>query len=303
MKTIKIDVQNTETKKIQKILLGSIAPRPIALASTVDKNGLPNLSPFSFFNVFSANPPIAIFSPARRVRDNTTKHTLENIQETKEVVISVVTKEIVEQVSLSSCEYAKNIDEFQKAGLTQVNSESIKPFRVKESPVNLECKVNDIISLGKTHGAGNLIICEIKIIHINKNILDQNENIDREKLNLVGRLDDDWYCETNYNSLFKAIKPNRNLGIGVDNIPDNIKNSSILNGNDLGKLGNVEALPDSGEISKFKNNNKEVLNILNNTANDEEMGKELHVFAKKLLEDNKTHEAWKVLLIDKLNFS
>lgn len=299
METIKINVQKTETKKIQKILLGTVAPRPIALASTIDKNGNPNLSPFSFFNVFSAKPPIAIFSPARRIRNNTIKHTLENIQETKEVVINIVTKEIIEQVSLSSSEYKKGINEFQKSGLNQINSELVKPFRVKESPVNFECKVKDIISLGESHGAGNLIICEIKIIHIDKKILNENGDIDRKKINLVGRLDGNWYSETNYNSLFEVIKPNKNLGIGVDKIPNNIKKSSILNGNDLGKLGNIEIIPNKKDISIFKNNNNEILKILNNTTDDKKKKEELHRFAKKLLENNKINAAWKTLLIDK----
>jgi len=208
MKNIKsIDPINLETKKLHKILLSSIAPRPIAFASTIDSNGNVNLSPFSYFNVFSSNPPILIFSPSRRVRDNTTKHTLENAMETKEVVINVVNFPIVEQMSKSSVEYEKGVNEFIETGLTQVKSLLVKPPRVLESPISFECKVQDIISLGKSGGAGQLIIAKVVQIHIDKKFIDNKGDIDSEKLDLVARMGGDWYTRTTKESMFKIPKP------------------------------------------------------------------------------------------------
>ena len=238
--------------QLHQYLLGSVGPRPIALASTIDDDGTPNLSPYSFSNVFSANPPIAIFSPARRVRDNTTKHTLENVKLNKEVVINIVSYDMVQQTSLSSTEYAAGVNEFLKAGFTPIESEKVSPFRVKESPVQLECKVLDIIALGQEGGAGNLVICEIVMLHINDRILDDVGAIDPNKLDLVGRLGGNWYCRSSFDALFEVEKPLRSLGIGVDNIPENIRYSSILSGNDLGILGNVEALPTQVEVDAFR---------------------------------------------------
>ncbi|MAZ01439.1 MAG: flavin reductase [Flavobacteriales bacterium] len=300
METVKINTQTSKTQEIQKILLGAVAPRPIALASTIDANGKPNLSPFSFFNVFSANPPIAIFSPARRIRDNTTKHTLENIKKTKEVVINVVTRDIVEKVSLSSCEYDKGVNEFLKAGLQAVKSETIKPFRVKESPISFECKVKEVISLGEKNGAGNLIICEIKMIHIKKDIINNEGDIDRKKINLVGRLNGNWYCETNFESLFEVAKPNKKLGIGVDNIPDEIKNNSLFDENDIGKLGNIDNLPTKEDVSLFLENNIEINQIIKEKYNHKKIKIILFEKAKEFLQENEIKKAWNTLLIESL---
>jgi flavin reductase (DIM6/NTAB) family NADH-FMN oxidoreductase RutF len=287
--------------KLHSYLLSSVGPRPIALASTLDDNGNPNLSPFSFFNIFSANPPIAIFSPARRVRNNTTKHTLENVLSNKEVVINIVTEDIVQQTSLSSTEYENGVNEFIKAGFTPINSETVAPFRVKESPVQLECKVNEVISLGDEGGAGNLVICEIKMVHINEDILDDDGTIDPNKLKLVGRMGGNWYCKTTNESIFEVVKPIKNLGIGIDKIPQRIKNSYILSGNDLGMLGNIEALPSVEEVEKYKNENYTINEILNFSNEDEEAREGLHHRAKELLSQGKIENAWKTLLIDKIN--
>lgn len=239
--------------QLHSYLLGAVAPRPIALASTLDENGNPNLSPFSFFNVFGANPPIAIFSPARRVRDNTTKHTLENAKKTGEVVINVVNYNMVQQTSLASTEYPEGVNEFVKAGLTPCKSEIVKPYRVMESPVQLECKVKDIIETGKEGGAGNLIICEIVCIHIDEKVLDDNGKIDQHKIDLVGRLGADWYVRASGNALFEVAKPLATIGIGIDSLPEHIRFSKILTGNDLGQLGNIEKLPDANEAKAYIN--------------------------------------------------
>jgi len=220
------------TAKLHGYLLSAVAPRPIAFASTIDEKGRPNLSPFSFFNVFSANPPIMIFSPARRVRDNTTKHTLENAEITKEVVINVVNYNIVQQMSLSSTEYAEGVNEFEKAGLTMLKSDIVKPFRVAESPVQFECKVNDIIKLGTEGGAGNLIICQVVKLHINNAVLNESGSIDQEKLDLVSRAGGSFYNRAK-NGFFEIPKPLSTIGIGVDALPDNVKHSKILTGNDV----------------------------------------------------------------------
>lgn len=279
--------------KLQGYLQGSVGPRPIAFASTVDKNGTPNLSPFSFFNVFSSNPPILIFSPARRVRDNTVKHTLLNAEATREVVINVVNFDIVQQASLSSTEYPDGINEFHKSGLTQVASDIVKPFRVAESPVQFECKVNEIISLGDKGGAGNLIICEVLKIHIDEAILDQDGAIDQYKIDLVSRMGGNWYSRAN-KGLFEVPKPLTTLGIGVDNIPESVRQSSIFNGNDLGMLGNVEALPTTEEVAIFVKGNFEVKGVL--SADD--ISKQ-HELAKDYLVKNDVLSAWKVLLAKK----
>ena len=234
------------TAQLQSYLQGAVAPRPISFASTMDEEGRPNLSPFSFFNMFSTNPPILIFSPARRVRGNTTKHTLENAIATKEVVINVVNYDIVQQMSLSSTEYAQGVNEFEKAGLTAIPSDIVKPFRVAESPVQFECKVNEVVALGTEGGAGNLVICEVVKIHINEEVLDENGLIDQYKIDLVSRLGGNWYSRSNQ-GLFEVPKPLASLGIGVDAIPDHIKNSRFFTGNDLGMLGNIEALPTEEE--------------------------------------------------------
>ncbi len=275
---------------LQNYLQSAVAPRPIAFASTLDANGKPNLSPFSFFNVFSCNPPIVVFSPARRVRNNTTKHTLENCIATKQVVINMVNYDIVQQASLSSTEYADGVNEFVKAGLTMLPSDMVKPYRVAESPVQLECKVNEIIVLGNQGGAGNLIICEVVKIHIREEVLDANKKIDQSKIDLVSRLGGNWYSRSNQ-GLFEVEKPLVTLGIGVDMIPDFIKESPVFNGNDLGKLGNVEALPTREEITIFVQQNFAVKGVL--SSDDEQ---KIHQKAKEYLNNNEVLSAWKVLL-------
>ena len=278
---------------LQSILQSAVAPRPIAFASTIDLDGNPNLSPFSFYNLFSTVPPILIFSPARRMRDNTIKHTLINCQNTKEVVINVVNYDIVQQMSLSSTEYADGVNEFLKSGLTQIPSDIVKPFRVKESPIQMECKVNQIIELGTEGGAGNLIICEVLKIHIQDNILDEFGKIDQTKIDLVSRLGNNWYSRANL-GLFEVEKPITTLGIGVDNIPDFVKNSTVFDGNDLGKLGNVDCLPNQEEINTFVDNNFAVKGIL--SSDDVQ---KIHNKAKEFLNINDALSAWKVLLANK----
>ncbi len=276
--------------QLQSYLQSAVAPRPIAFASTMDKSGKPNLSPFSFFNVFSSNPPILVFSPARRVRNNTTKHTLENCQATKQVVINVVNYDMVQQASLSSTEYPEGVNEFVKSGLTPIPSEMVKPYRVAESPVQFECKVIEIIALGKEGGAGNMIVCEVLKMHISEDVLDENGTIDPVKIDLVARLGANWYSRAK-EGLFEVEKPLTTLGIGVDAIPNFVKESPIFNGNDLGKLGNVEALPTEEEITIFVKQNFEVKGVL---SADDEVKK--HQLAKEYLNKNEVLTAWKVLL-------
>jgi len=274
-------------------LLGAIGPRPIAFASTLSKDGTPNLSPYSFFNVFSANPPIMIFSPARRVRNNTTKHTLINCEDTKEVVINVVNYDIVQQMSLSSTEYPEGVNEFEKSGLTMLKSDLVKPYRVKESPVQFECKVKDIIKLGKEGGAGNLIISEVVKFHVAKELFDESGKIDQYKIDQVARMGGSWYTRAN-RGMFEVPKPLSNLGIGIDQIPNEIKFSEFLNGNDLGKLGNIEALPNSTAIQEFlkTENLKEFINKSNK--------EELHLKAQDYLKSDDIFAAWCILLSKKL---
>ncbi|MFV8321535.1 flavin reductase family protein [Flavobacterium sp. LB3P21] len=290
---ITIDPKSIETAKLQGYLQSSVGPRPIAFASTIGINGIPNVSPFSFFNVFSANPPILIFSPARRVRDNSIKHTLINAEATREVVINVVNYDMVQQTSLASTEYADGVDEFIKSGLTPIASEVVKPFRVKESPVQFECKVTQVIPLGTEGGAGNLILCEVLRIHIDESILDENGAIDQHKIDLVSRLGGNWYSRSN-KGLFEVPKPLSTLGIGVDAIPDFIKESPVFDGNDLGILGNVEALPTKEEVSIFVKQNFAVKGVL---SSDDEL--KLHLEAKKYLDSNDVFSAWKVLLAER----
>lgn len=287
---ISLDPKVLSAVKTQGYLQAAVGPRPIAFASTVDEKGTPNLSPFSFFNVFSANPPILVFSPARRVRDNTVKHTLVNCQNQKEVVINVVTYDIVQQMSLSSTEYPEGVNEFLKAGLTMLPSEKIKPPRVAESPVQFECVVNEIIPLGSEGGAGNLIICEVIQIHLHESILKEDQTIDQQKLDLVSRMGGNWYSRANQ-GLFEIPKPLTTLGIGVDAIPDFIRNSKVFDGNDLGLLGNVESLPSEEEIAIFVTQNISVKGVL--SAADE---LKIHHKAKEYLSRQDALSAWKVLL-------
>lgn len=287
---ISIDPKDVSSAKLQGYLQSAVGPRPIAFASTIDKNGVPNLSPFSFFNIFSANPPILIFSPARRVRDNTIKHTLINAEATREVVINVVNFDIVQQTSLSSSEYPDGVNEFVKAGFTAIPSETVKPYRVAQSPVQFECKVNEIISLGTQGGAGNLVICEILIMHISESVLDENGNIDPFKIDLVSRMGGNWYSRANQ-GLFEVAKPITTLGIGVDQIPNFVKESAIFDGNDLGKLGNIEALPTTEEINIFVKQNFAVKGVLSSDDQLKQFKK-----AKEYLDQNDVDSAWKVLL-------
>ena len=291
-----IDPKTVPTSVLHSYLLGAVAPRPIAFASTIDKHGNPNLAPFSFFNVFSANPPIAVFSPARSGRTGQTKHTYDNIKEVPEVVINVVNYDMVQQMSLASTEYPKGVNEFEKAGFTPLASELIKPFRVKESPAQLECKVKQVIELGDKGGAGNLIICEIVMLHINEDVLDANKQIDPAKIDLVARLGGNWYSRTNKTALFEVAKPIANMGIGIDQIPAPIKNSTVLTGNTLGQLGNVEKLPSSEELAEFKKSSTVIETLTKYNTNNKELQLQLHTIAKELLDKGNVDEAWKVLL-------
>ena len=282
--------KDISTAKLHKYLLSAIAPRPIAFASTLNKKGMPNLSPFSFFNVFSANPPILIFSPARRVRDNTTKHTLNNIEATKEVVINMVNYDMVHQMSLSSSEYPEDVNEFEKAGFTMLDSHNVRPFRVGESPVQMECKVKEIVKLGTEGGAGNLIICEIVKMHISKDILNKDKSINQEKLDLVARAGGNHYSRAK-SGFFEMPKPLSTLGIGVDSLPEHVRNSMILTGNDLGMLGSVEALPSKKEVEKFI---KDVIGkypIIKNASH-----REKHKIAQNYLSYGDVQSALKLLL-------
>ncbi len=281
------------TPQLHGFLQSSVGPRPIAFASTVDADGNHNLSPFSFFNLFSTNPPILIFSPSRRVRDNTTKHTLHNAEATKEVVINVVNYDMVQQTSLSSTEYAQGVSEFVKAGFTPLASEVVKPPRVAESPVQFECRVNQIIPMGTEGGAGNLIVCEILRMHISESVLDAQGNIDQHKIDLVSRLGKDWYSRSR-DGLFEVPKPLTTLGIGVDQIPTEVRQSGDFSGNDLGMLGNVETLPADEEVAIFVEQNFEVRAVL--SADDPA---KKHDLAKQYLKKNDVVSAWKVLLAHK----
>ncbi|MHA7056594.1 flavin reductase family protein [Aquimarina sp. M1] len=286
---LRIDPLEVSTGKLHGMMLGAVGPRPIAFASTIDKEGNANLSPFSFFNVFSANPPILIFSPARRVRDNTTKHTLENAFATNEVVINVVNYDIVQQMSLSSTEYPKDVNEFDKAGLTMVASEKIKAFRVGEAPVQFECKVNDILPMGKEGGAGNLIICEVLLMHVKKEILDQDGRIDQYKIDQVARMGGNWYSRANM-GMFEVAKPLSSIGIGIDALPDRIKNSIIFTGNDLGKLANIERMPKNTDANEFVNNNSDIKGKIRDVNLIE-----IHKFAKQYLDKDDIDTAWNIL--------
>ena len=281
--------------KLHHYLLGAVGPRPIAFASTIDKDGNRNLAPFSFFNVFSANPPIMVFSPARSGRTNTTKNTFDNVKEVAEVVINIVNYSIVEQMSLSSSPFDSDVDEFVKSGLTPIASETIRPFRVKESPVQFECKVNELVELGTEGGAGNLVICEVTKIHIDEAILDENGTIDQHKIDLVSRMGGNWYCRANAESMFEIKKPIMTIGIGYDAIPEDIRNSSVLSGNDLGKLGGIEELPNETDVNDHKLIELSEL-FVELEDEQEKLEQELHKRAKQELKEDKLKEAWMTLL-------
>ncbi|WP_425390889.1 flavin reductase family protein [Ekhidna sp.] len=291
-----IDPKEIPVPELHGHLLGAVAPRPIAFAGTVDKEGKVNLSPFSFFNVFSANPPIMIFSPARRGRDNTTKHTLENVLEHPECTVNIVSHDMVQQMSLSSTEYEKGVNEFAKAGFTEEKSKVVKPPRVKEAPVSFECKVIEVKSLGEQGGAGQLVICEVQLMHIADRILDENGKIHPNKLDAVARMGGNWYARASGDAIFEVAKPLTTMGIGVDQIPDQIRTSTVLTGNHLGMLGNVESLPTEDEIKDFANE-PEVRSILDSFDDDENIQLELHKLAADLLNDGEVDTAWKVLMM------
>jgi flavin reductase (DIM6/NTAB) family NADH-FMN oxidoreductase RutF len=292
-----INTSDLSPVQLQNYLQYAIAPRPICFATTMDLEGNINLSPFSFFNMFSTNPPLCIFSPARRVRDNTTKHTLENVLQVKECVINIVNYPMVQQTSLASTEYAKGINEFEKAGFTMLPSQLVRPPRVAESPVQMECIITEVIHLGENPGAGNLILAEIKVIHINEEILDETGKIDQAKIDLVARLGGDWYCRVTPENLFKVAKPLTTLGIGIDALPKGVRNSKVLTGNDLGILGNIEQLPSAEEIDAA-NSWLEVKEVLDATIGDTmNRERELHELARLLLQQGKVDEALKVVLL------
>ena len=284
--------------QLQNYMQYAIAPRPICFASTIDQAGNINLSPFSFFNMFSTNPPLVIFSPARRVRDNSTKHTLQNILEVKECVINIVNYAMVQQTSLASTEYGRGVNEFEKAGFSMQASEMVKPPRVAEAPVQMECLVREVIHLGENPGAGNLILAEVKLIHIKEEILDETGKIDQAKIDLVARLGGDWYCRVTPENLFKVTKPLTTIGIGVDALPSGVRNSFVLSGNDLGILGNLEHLPEAEQIEEIRNDAevKEILDATIGDANNRQ--RELHELAKLWLQQGKLNEALKVLLLE-----
>jgi len=290
-----IDLKDLKPAEKQYYLLHVVAPRPICFASTIDKAGNINLSPFSFFNAFSSNPPIVVFSPSRRIRDNTTKHTLENIKEVPEVVINIVTYDMVYQTSLASCEYPKEVNEFVKAGFTPELATIVKPPMVKESKVKMECKVIEVKPLGTESGAGNLVICEVLRMHIDDSLLDENKKMDQRKIHHVARLGGDWYCRVDESNLFQVPKPNTELGIGVDALPESIRNSKILTGNNLGQLANVSEMP----VIEPSFDDPHLKNIIQYySVNPDEMERELHTYAKKLLDEGKVRDAWQVLLTE-----
>ena len=275
-----IDVKSTKTAEVYRYLSNAITPRPIAFVSTIDNNGNKNLSPFSFFNVFSVNPPILVFSPVRRVRNNTSKHTLDNIKEVNECAVSLVSEEIAQQVSLSSCDFEANVNEFEKAGFTELESDLIRPSRIKESPVNFECKVNDVLELGEEGGAGSLVICKVLKIHIDEKVIDEKGELDPLKLNLVSRYGKNWYGKTTKESLYEIVKPISKIGMGIDQLPDHIRKSNILSGNELAILASIEKTPLKKDFPLRDNKNTS----------------EKHILAKDFLKEGKFKEAWQILL-------
>jgi len=291
-----IDPKEVSVPKMHGYLLGAIVPRPIGFVSSIDKSGNVNLSPFSFFNAFGANPPTLVFSPSRRVRDNTTKHTLENSLEHPEVVINTVDYAMVEQMSLASTEYDKGVNEFTKSGLTMVSSTKVKPPRVAEAPAAFECLVQDVVSLGDEGGAGNLVICEVLLAHFQDRILDNDQRVDPRKIDAVARLGGDWYSRVTPDSLFEIEKPIKTKGIGVDHIPIEIRNSTVLTGNDLARLGNVEQIPDAKEIREY-GLDSEILELKSKSQKDPDVFRDnLHHRAHDLIGKGRVDEAWKILL-------
>ncbi|MFT6500294.1 MAG: flavin reductase (DIM6/NTAB) family NADH-FMN oxidoreductase RutF [Crocinitomicaceae bacterium] len=290
-----IDPKEIAVSKLHHYLLGAVGPRPIAFASTIDAEGNENLAPFSFFNVFSANPPILIFSPARSGRTNTTKDTYNNVKVVPEVVVNVVNYDIVHQMSLASSPFAPEVSEFEKAGFTALDSETIRPKRVAESPVQFECKVIEVKELGTEGGAGNLVICEVQRIHINEAVLNDDQMIDQHKIDLVSRMGGNWYCRADEKSMFEIMKPITTVGIGFDALPEDIRNSKTLTGNDLGQLAGIEELPNETDVNEFKL--LELSDLFVSLEDDpSQLENELHTKAKALLNENKLEDAWMTLL-------
>lgn len=281
---ITINPKDLTVSKLQAYLQSAVSPRPIAFVSSIDKAGNVNLSPFSFFNMFSMNPPILVFSPSRRVRDNSEKHTLENIREIDEVVINMVNYNMVQQTSLASCDFPKGVNEFTKSGLTPVSSQLVKPPRVAESPVSFECKVKQVIALGDQGGSGNLVLCEVLLMHIKEDVVDQNGIIDPQKIDSVARMGQNYYCRAQGDNIFSVPKPNEKIGIGYDKLPEKIRNSKILTGNDLGMLANVEQLPEAVQLS----------------AEEHDIVKKgmvaVHEQAHRYLLSGRVEDAWRILL-------
>ena len=293
MKTF--DLRGMSIPQRHGLLLGAVGPRPVAFASTIDAQGRPNLSPFSFFNCFGSNPPILIFSPARRGRDNTTKHSLHNVVAVPEVVINVVTYAMVQQANVASGEYPEGVSEFAKAGFTPIASERVKPFRVKESPVQLECAVQQVIETGQEGAAGNLVICEVLLMHIDENVLNAHGVIDQRKIDLVGRMGGDFYCRAHGDALFELPQPAKHIGAGVDALPADIRLSDVLTGNDLGQLANVPAMPDETSVNEYKLTELADL-FISHDGKRSELRRALHTRAHELLAQGKTTDAFKTLL-------
>ena len=293
MKTF--DLSGMPIPKRHGLLLGAVGPRPVAFASTIDAQGRPNLSPFSFFNCFGSNPPILIFSPARRGRDNTTKHSLHNVVAVPEVVINVVTYGMVQQANSASGEYPEGVSEFAKAGFTPIPSERVKPFRVKESPVQMECAVKQVIATGTEGAAGNLVICEVILMHVDEQVLNEHGMIDQRKIDLVGRMGGDFYCRAHGDALFELPQPAKHIGVGVDALPADIRLSDVLTGNDLGQLANVPAMPDETSVNEYKLTELADL-FISHDGKRSELRRALHTRAHELLAQGKTDEAFKTLL-------
>ena len=290
-----LDPKELSIPELHGYLVGAIGPRPVAFASTIDAEGRPNLSPFSFFNVFGANPPLLIFSPARRGRDNTTKHSYHNVKAVPEVVINVVTYAMVQQTSLASTEYAEGVNEFVKAGFTPIPSDVVRPFRVKESPVQFECRVQQVIETGMGPGAGNLVLCEVVRIHVDEGLLDERGKIDQRRIDLVGRMGGNFYCRAHGDALFELAQPSTQIGVGVDALPPEARNSSILTGNDLGQLGTLLQVPDETLVNEYKLTElSDIFIALKDRPT--ELEDSLHRRAQDLLRAGHLEEAWKTLL-------
>ncbi|HET9053110.1 MAG TPA: flavin reductase family protein [Cyclobacteriaceae bacterium] len=281
---ITINPKDLPVPKLQAYLQSAVSPRPIAFVSSIDKAGNVNLSPFSFFNMFSMNPPILVFSPSRRVRDNSEKHTLQNIREVDEVVINIVNYNMVQQTSLASCDFPKGVNEFHKSGLTPVSSQLVKPPRVNESPVAFECKVKQVIALGDEGGAGNLVLCEVLLMHINKAVVDKNGIIDPHKMDTVARMGQNYYCRARGDAVFIVPKPNEKIGIGYDKLPEHVKNSKVLTGNDLGMLANVTQIPETDALTAEEQ-------VIHKNGTDA-----VHAQAQRYLLAGRVEDAWRILL-------